>query len=875
LRARKRIISLMVLFTFILAQAAGLFGTIASAAGTTQVQVVVQSNTGIIASGTADSLKASEALDQVLKNNRKDSAVIDNGMISSIDGVANDTVNWSKYWFTAINRGGSYAAVNEGINDLMLQNGDKFIVYYSANNTYTANKVEYSTTLPDKKLTISLNNEQADWSTGKSVVTPIASSTMKAWIDGQPVTLGQNKVVIENGLSEGIHTLKVSDYQADQTLMPAVVEDTFNFEIKNPTCSVRVEGLNDTMLQGTGKGGSALEIVKNVLGQNNVVYKTVKSDAGEYITEIGGLAQNNIAASTGWMFYVKNSSSIISPEVGMDAYVPAEGDEIVLYFTDFNVPYVNSIKFTPDVVPVNGSFSMRFSYSYTDWTDWTNPVAAVKKIGGALVTIDDTNYETDSNGEITIPAGLNSGIHTYKISGYNSSKLSTVVMDKGTFTIDGVNSPGFNFSKSNYDSSLDQNNLLVNKDIPGSMSAAAAVVKGYSDPWANVSMAKLGMSVNGAYLDQAYSDISKNGASGYSNTELEKLIFGLTACGYSPYSFAGQDLVNQLYSRDAGTFLVSDVIYGLLAMDCANIPDSYSINRQTLKSRLMSMKVSNGSVTGWSLGDSMDPDITGAAVCALSPYMGEQEVASAVNSAVISLTSKVNESGYVTGIYGISSETNAFVILGLLSVGVNPEGISTLNDGTKVNFAESKGDLVSAMLSFKADAGTFKHTLDGASNSIATEECLRALIAVNGYKESGKAYNYYSGIKNTDVLKAYPAPAVAAQPVSSQPAASQQIVSATTGTASVSGITSGGNPSNVSSAAENIKAAGGASAASATEAAKGAATGQSGEESSAASEKAAIGKKNNVYMTLGGGMVAIGVVVGAIYIMISRKEGLR
>jgi len=831
----------MVLFTFVLAQAAGLFGTIVRAAGTTKVEVVVQSNLGVIASGTADSLKASEALDQVLKNSGKGSAVIDNGMISSIDGISNDTVNWSKYWFTAINRSGSYDAVNEGINDLMLQNGDKLIVYYSAYDTYTANKIEYSTTLPNKKLTISLNNEQLDWSTGNSVVTPISSSTMKVWVDGQPVSLDQNKAVIENGLSEGRHSLKVSDYQADQSLMPRVVEDTFNFEIKNPSCSVRVEGLNDTMVQGNAQGGSALEIVKNVLEKNNINYKTVNNGWGDYITEIGGLAQNDIAASTGWMFYVKNSSSIITPAVGMDSYVPADGDEIVLYFTDFKVPYINSIKFTPDVVPVNGSFSMRFSYSYTDWTDWTNPVAAVKNIGGALVTIDDTNYVTDSNGEIAIPAGLSSGVHTYRISGYNSGRLSTVVMDEGTFSIDGVKSPSFNYSKSNYDSSQDQNNLLVYKDIPGSISAAAAVVKGYSDPWAYVSMEKLGIGVNGAYLEQAYSDISRYGASDYSNAELEKLIFGLTASGYSPYSFAGQNLVDQLYSRDANTFPIADVIYGLLAMDYADIPDSYSINRQALKSRLLSMKVSDGAATGWSLGDSMDPDITGAAICALSPYMGEQEVTAAVNSAVVSLSNKVNESGYVTGLYGISSETNAFVILGLLSAGVNPEGLTVLSDGTTVNFAKSKGDLISAMLSFKAGAGMFKHTMDGGNNSIATEECLRALIAIKEYKELGKAYNYYSGHKNVTGLKVYSAPVVT----------SQQAVSSTTGTASV------------------------ISRSSATEVAKNEAAVLNAKKSAAADKQAAIGKKNNDYMTLGGGMVAMGLVGGAIYLMISRKEGLR
>ncbi|MBP1744754.1 MAG: hypothetical protein H6Q58_1732 [Firmicutes bacterium] len=853
-----------VLFTFILAQAAGLFGTLAHAEGVNQVEVVVQSNTGVIASGTADSLKASEALDQVLKSSGKESAVIEYGMISSIDGISN-AADWSKYWFTAVNRNGSYAAVNDGINDLMLQNGDKFIVYYSAYDTYTLNKIEYSTTLPDKKLVISLSNEQLDWYSGNMVVTPVASATMKAWIDGQPVVLDQNKAVIENGLSAGKHSLKVSDYQTDTALMPRVVEDTFWFEVRNPECSVRVEGLNDTMVQGTAQGGTALEIVKNVLGNSSVDYKTVSNSWGEYITEIGGLAENDIAAYTGWMFYVKNETSIISPAVGMDSYVPAEGDEIVLYFTDFSVPYVNSITFNPDIVPVSGGFSMRFSYSYTDWTDWMNPSTAVKNIEGALVTVDDTNYVTDNNGEISIPGGLSAGTHTYRISGYNSGRLSTVVMDQGTFTIDGASSPSFNHSKSSYDSSIDRDNLLVSKDITGSISASAAVVKGYPDPWAYVSLEKLGMAVNGEYLEQAYSDIRRYGAADCSNTELEKLIIGLAASGFSPYSFAGYDLVSELYGRDSGSFLIADVIYGLLAMDYAGIPDSYGINRQTLKSRLLSMQVSDG--TGWSLGDAMDPDITGAAICALSPYMGEQEAAAAVNRAVASLSGMVSESGYVNGHYGISSETNAFVILGLLSAGVNPEGISTLSDGTVVNFAKSKGDLVSAMLSFRSEGGMFRHTLDGGSNSIATEQCLRALIAINGYKESGEAYNFYYSKIKAESLKVYSSTAA-------ESAAAQQAVSAADSTG-----TAGSQPSGSSAASGGVKTAGSSveaeKAEEAEEAAVNAETYGSADDSSAADEPAAAIGKKAVYMTVGGGLVAMGLVGGAIYLILGRKEGLR
>ncbi|HSN59017.1 MAG TPA: hypothetical protein VLR72_06095, partial [Clostridiaceae bacterium] len=517
---------------------------------------------------------------------------------------------------------------------------------------------------------------------------------------------------------------------------------------------------------------------------------------------------------------------------------------------------------------VKGSFSMRFSYSYTDWTDWMNPAEAVKNIGGALVTIDGTNYVTDSSGVISIPEGLSEGTHTYRISGYNSGRLSTVVMDQGAFTIDGVNSPSVSFSKSSYDSSLDQDNLLVSKDINGTISAAAAVVKGYSDPWAYVSMEKLGMEVNGEYLNQSYSDISRYGASDYSNTEIEKLIIGLAASGFSPYSFAGYDLVLELYSRDPGSFLITDVIYGLIAMDYADIPDSYGISRQTLRSKLLNMRVADG--TGWSLGDAMDPDITGAAICALSPYKGDQEAAAAVAKAIASLSGKVNESGYVTGHYGISSETNAFVILGLLSAGVNPEGISTLSDGTVVNFGKSKGDLVSAMLSFKSEGGMFRHTLDGSSNSIATEQCLRALIAIKEYKESGIAYNYYSSVIKAENLKVYSAPPAAET-------AAQQVVSKTGPVGALSSQAqedrlAAGNLKTAGSPEENDAA--GTTAVAAKEAEVKAEVSAVTGESPAEEVKDAESSKKDIYMTLGGGLVATGVIGGVFYFILGRKEGL-
>ena len=118
----------------------------------------------------------------------------------------------------------------------------------------------------------------------------------------------------------------------------------------------------------------------------------------------------------------------------------------------------------------------------------------------------------------------------------------------------------------------------------------------------------------------------------------------------------------------------------------------------------------------------------------------------AIDAAVNTMSILQNESGYSVSQYGLASETTAFVILGLTSVGINPEGDA---------FTKTKGDLVSALLSFKAEDGGFKHLIeDGSSNYTSTEEALRALIAINEYKTSGK-YDFYSSSINSKGLPVF------------------------------------------------------------------------------------------------------------------------
>jgi LPXTG-motif cell wall-anchored protein len=214
----------------------------------------------------------------------------------------------------------------------------------------------------------------------------------------------------------------------------------------------------------------------------------------------------------------------------------------------------------------------------------------------------------------------------------------------------------------------------------------------------------------------------------------------LTASGYTPYNFMGYDLVAELYNRDINSFLINDAVYGILTMNYSNLSDNYSITKQKLIDYILKNKLEykqgNDEIVGWTLyGDKINADITGMVISALSTeYNRSSDVKAIVNSAVNSLSKLQNESGYIGDDFGHSSETLDFVILGLTSIGIDPEA---------AQFSKSKGDLVSALLSFKGTDGQFKHDLEGSDDYIATEEALRALISLKEYKGKG-IYNYYS-----------------------------------------------------------------------------------------------------------------------------------
>lgn len=745
-RNSKGILCILTVFFFIFSQLFLVNGITVKADSSFSVQVVVEGNSGVIASGTSAKANAYDALKEVLGSKTLD---VSNHFINKIDTLSNDTTNWDKYWMIALNRNSIYQKVNEGIEQLTLNSGDRLIVYYSSPATVTANDITFSTKIPNKPLTISLNNLGQDWNTGKDVVTPISNVSVK--VDGKAVTLNDNKIQLDSGLALGTHSIELSDYSTSR--MPKVVADTLQFNIAGPKCGVRVEGITDTIVNNTAEGTNALEIFKNALDAGKIPYTAGSGQYGSYIESINGIGAGKYGQYSGWCYYVKNANKIVSPSVSMDNYVPEDGDSIIVYYSDGSVPFVNEITFAPSVVKPNESFVMNFAYNYLDYTTNKNVSQPIKN---AKVQIDSANYTTDDNGQIIVK-GLSSGSHSYKISGYNNDSLSTVVMDNGSFTIDGVNSPSFNGSTTQYDTGKDNSNVV--KNIPDEITSTENVVKTYNDAFSAADLYNQGLSnsINTSFLEDAAVEVKNEGINSLTNTELEKLIIGLSASGYSPYNFEGQDAVNELYNRDIKDFMINDLAFGLIAYNYANINGSYNITKASIKDAILSKLVTVNSLSGWSYtGKTVDGDMTGITINALSGfYSTDSKVQNAVNSAVKSLSKMQNINGYIPGQYGICPETNAFAILGLTSIGVNPEGASDLSDGSSVSFSKLNGDLVSALLSFKAGNGQYKHLLSDASgNAISTEEALRALISVNNFR-STKLYNLYSTNIDCSKLKAY------------------------------------------------------------------------------------------------------------------------
>lgn len=504
---------------------------------------------------------------------------------------------------------------------------------------------------------------------------------------------------------------------------------------------VRVEGINSTIAEGEASGSTVYETLTNLLDSKGIKYVMTDGYYGPYVSSINGLNEGSLGGYDGWMYVIKNGS-VISDYMDLD-----DGCEVIFYYGEYGKTYMaNKITFNPEVPKANEEVTMNIANITNDWTTGKDVITPLSDI---LVYIDDKEYITDEKGEIKIT--LTKGEHSYKFLDNNSSdEVPSVVSTKGTFTIDEVNAPTIIYSDEKYDKvNSDIENSIENADIDKTLLETLNYMstnKVYQ--WGAFSLNKLGVKPKEAFLDSLIENLNY-GVEEMTATELESAIIGLASIGYTPYDFCGVDLVQELYNRDINTFLNNDAIFALLVYRSLNIKGDYKITEADLVNKILS-----GYSDGWSwAGSGSDPDMTAAAISALSPYYNGKiiegididDVKTKVNAAVEILKNGQLSTGDIGGTYGPSSETDAFVILGLTSIGIDPSG---------EEFTKGNSNLVKAFLSYKGDNGAFNHNDSLKNNMYATENAFRALIALKEFNEKG-IYDYYTSNIDLSALTVY------------------------------------------------------------------------------------------------------------------------
>ncbi len=518
----------------------------------------------------------------------------------------------------------------------------------------------------------------------------------------------------------------------------------------NFTVSVQVQSFDKVIAIGTSSKANGFEALKEVLDKNNIAMTSNDGQYGKFISEVHGIKAGKFGGYDGWLYAISRNNGYEDIMTGIDGATLENGDKLIFYYGDMGTFVANKIDYSTKDANVELTISLNNTYK-----DFITGKDVIQAINGIKAKIDGTEVLVVDN-KITLKAGLKEGTHVLQLSDFKTDGCPKIVYDEIKFTIgEGVilsdNSIGSGKVEDNGAGGVD--NTKISKSIAEAISSSASAVKAKGlNTWSAMSLNKLGEKVDPSFLKESIEDIKVSGVKDLSNTDMEKLIIGLTASGYTPYNVEGYNLVSELFNRDINTFLINDAVFGIFAYNYANIKEDYKVTKDKLMSIILNSKLSyevdGNKMVGWTYyGDKIDPDMTGAAINALSEfYDTKPAVKESIDAAVNTMSILQNESGYSVSQYGLASETTAFVILGLTSVGVDPEG---------EKFTKAKGDLVSALLSFKAREGGFKHLIqDSQSNYTSTEQGLRALIALKEYKDTGK-YDFYSSDINSKELPVF------------------------------------------------------------------------------------------------------------------------
>lgn len=267
--------------------------------------------------------------------------------------------------------------------------------------------------------------------------------------------------------------------------------------------------------------------------------------------------------------------------------------------------------------------------------------------------------------------------------------------------------------------------------------------------WCVLGLARSDADIPDKYFENYYEAVEKyvsarNGVLHESkHTEYSRLIIALTSIGKNPLDVSGYNLLVPLGDYENTIFQgINGAIWALIALDSGNYEIPRNINAKTQATRelyidyILDNQMPNG---GWALsGDIADPDVTAMALQALSKYLNNENVKNKTDKAITCMSEIQNENGGFSSRGTESSESCAQMIVALCELGISP---------FDSRFVKNGNTLIDNLLSYRENKKGFKHTSDGTSNQMATEQCFYALVALNRFNENKNSlYNMNDAI---------------------------------------------------------------------------------------------------------------------------------
>lgn len=533
-------------------------------------------------------------------------------------------------------------------------------------------------------------------------------------------------------------------------IKPAEAASVESVAASTQSVTLRVEGQHSTIYSGRvnfKQGESLYNIMNAAFAQNGVNFVANNGPYGHEIVSIGG---ESGTYPVWWHIYQNGKAA----EVGADSLIPKSGDDIVLYLGDDSVVLYPTVTLTPQYPVAGKKVTVNVSATYTDYSDYTNPVTKTEAISGATVTFNGESFTTDKNGNavITMPSA---GSYTMRAVKENKNTTYAIVRTGDiavtVYTADSVP------SGTNSDSSAPGNSGTAG-DAAKKTAVSSAAIKdainqgskyilksGITDWSAAFAYASAGGKVPESYFDSVAEDLEMGGAS--LPIHLAGVIIGLKAAGADPRNFNGTDLVAQLYnSKKIGKSGLNGYTYSLLAFDCGNysIPKNASVSREKLIDSILSYQKANGAFS-LDKTSAADCDMTAIALTTLSPYIKENKVKTAVDAAVGYLSKTQQADGGYLPSYASNevSESTAQVVIALTSAGIDP-----LND---TRFIKNGNSPISALMAYKNPDGGFAHIKGGKSDVMATDQAVMALTAYERYVTSARTIYDLTGIESAPV----------------------------------------------------------------------------------------------------------------------------